>query len=133
MTARQKIEQEISELFNGISGVAADVAGDNNTAGTDIQHYVLQIEQLLESLTKNKLPGGKIFVANYGETVIVESTVPLDVISVNLTSVGGSAKLQKESLVPLSEQDFLEVISDTLAEQIQQGIVSPFEINTKIK
>ena len=93
-----------------------------------------QLESCLRDLAGGKVGNGKIFVAIYPEqTIVIEGNISVDVIVARLDNSKKSEVIKTETLQPLSEQDFLEHIHDTLAQAIAAGSVDLTTLNQIIK
>ena len=91
------------------------------------------LKDVVDTLSKRKGGLAKIFIAIHQDrTIVVQGTVPIHVITARMDKPTTTEMLTMETLSPLPEQEFLETVHDTLAEQIQSGEVSPAEINKTV-
>jgi hypothetical protein len=122
MTERQSVEQLVSDLLFKLQSALEQIGRDQEPMKKRALDYVSQLRENFDKLTKVKCGNAKIFVALDNNQVNIESTVSIDIILV-LCSSGGryKASLRRETLVPLSEESFLECVHDTLAEDIASG------------
>jgi hypothetical protein len=129
----QSICFDLNLLLAGLTHQAQHCATDSNFVTQFLPHCHNLIDSIrdgVEQLTNAKCGNAKIFVALEGDMVKIEGTSSIDVILAILSGDGKyKFKLNRETLVPLSEEAFLHFVHDTLAEDLQQGNVTETQLN----
>ena len=128
--AKLEIEGIIEELF--------DLPRWDEKAGTQAfgDRYIRLLTRLTVLTNERKdqpITRPKVFVARYPDSTHIESDSAVDVILAQVGYGKLEPKLTRESLEPLSQDEFHRFICDTLAAELQAGSVSPMDINNATK
>lgn len=122
------------------------VFNDINTALAELQELVsvqkdakatVLIDRIcngIDSLAMEKCGPGKILVViREDSTILIHGTSTVSVILARFDRDDSLPVLESETLLPLPEQAFHELVCDELASAVQDGSVDPATINNLLK
>ena len=123
-------------ILNELFGLPEWPEWKKHPASDDVKFKLLKLLTDLSVLigpdNKTAVAPPKVLIIRQPEGDVVETTSPVNLVVVQLIN-RDEQLLQRVSLEPLPEEEFYQLVCDTLATELQEGRISMVDINKVIE